>query len=265
MRLQKVLARAGVSSRRGGEEMIRAGRVRVNGRVVTELGVRVDPEADRITVDGEPIEIEAPVYLVLNKPDGVVSSAEGPVDDRGRPTVVSLLHGVRERAYPVGRLDFHTRGVLLLTNDGALAAMLTHPRHEVPKTYHVKFQGKLDIADLEALENGVVLEDGTPTLPLRELFVIRETATNTWVQLCLTQGLHRQIRRMGDAIGHSVLKLIRVAVGDVTTDGLAEGEFRRLTEAEVEGLRQSGQQHAVEASTSGRRRRGRLGAGRRTR
>jgi 23S rRNA pseudouridine2605 synthase len=163
----------------------------------------------------------------------------------------------------VGRLDFHTRGVLLLTNDGALAAQLTHPRHEVPKTYHVKLQGKLEVAELEALERGVVLDDGTRTLPLRELFVIRETATNTWAQLCLTQGLHRQIRRMGDAIGHSVLKLIRVAVGDVTTDGLAEGEFRRLTKAEVEDLRHSGPPGSLEGSTSGRRRRGRLGAGRR--
>jgi 23S rRNA pseudouridine2605 synthase len=263
VRLQKVLARAGVSSRRGGEEMIRGGRVRVNGRVVTELGVRVHPEKDRVTVDGEPIVLEVPVYLVLNKPDGVVSSAGGPVDDRGRPTVMSLLHGVRERVYPVGRLDFHTRGVLLLTNDGALAATLTHPRHEVPKTYHVKFQGRLEVAKLEALSTGVVLEDGTRTLPLRELFVIRETASNTWVQLCLTQGLHRQIRRMGEAIGHSVLKLIRVAVGDVTTDGLAEGEFRRLSEAEVESLRHSGTTPSVAGSTSGRRRRGRLGTGRR--
>jgi 23S rRNA pseudouridine2605 synthase len=241
MRLQKVLARAGVSSRRGGETLIEEGRVQVNGRVVTELGTKVDPARDRISVDGKPIAFEAPVYIVLNKPDGYVSSGEPDVDERGRPTVASLVPLTRgsggPRLVPVGRLDYHTRGVLLLTNDGDLASRLLHPRFAIPKTYHAKFQGRLELPDLQALHHGVTLEDGTVTAPLPELIVIRETETNTWVQLTLTQGLNRQIRRMGDAIGHPVLKLLRVAFADIGNDGLPEGQWRHLREAEVADLR----------------------------
>jgi 23S rRNA pseudouridine2605 synthase len=237
VRLQKILARAGISSRRGGEALIEAGRVQVNGRVVRDMGTKVSPLHDQITVDGRAIELESAVYIVLNKPDGHVSSAERQADARGRPTVVSLLKGVTQRVYPVGRLDYHTRGVLLLTNDGDLAARLTHPRYAVPKTYHAKFQGDLGVEALAALREGVVLEDGVRTQPLEELFVVKETDTNTWMQLTLTQGLNRQVRRMGDAIGHPVLKLIRVAVADITTDGLAEGEWRFLRESELADLR----------------------------
>jgi 23S rRNA pseudouridine2605 synthase len=237
VRLQKVLARAGVSSRRGGEALITAGRVTVNDQVVTELGARVDPAVDQIAVDGRVIQLEPPVYLVMNKPDGVVCSAEPSVDERGRPTVVSLVRGIVERVYPVGRLDFHTRGVLLLTNDGDLAARLTHPRHKVPKTYHAKFQGQLGTEELEALSLGVTLEDGTRTAPLAEISVIKDTQTNSWVQLTVTQGLYRQVRRMGDAIGRPVLKLIRVAFAGITADGLDDGEWRQLREDEVARLR----------------------------
>ncbi|MEX1367787.1 MAG: pseudouridine synthase [Nannocystaceae bacterium] len=237
VRLQKVLARAGVSSRRGGEALITAGRVQVNGQVVTELGVRVDPMVDRIAVDGREIEPEAPVYIVMNKPDGVVCSAEGPKDDRGRDTVLSLVQGIAERVYPVGRLDYHTRGVLLLMNDGDLAARLTHPRHKVPKTYHAKFQGQLTPAVLESLMMGVTLEDGTRTRPLTDLSIVKDTQTNTWAQLTLTQGLYRQVRRMGEAVGRPVLKLIRVSFAGITADGLHDGEWRRLREDEVEQLR----------------------------
>lgn len=240
VRLQKVLARAGVSSRRGGEALIAAGRVRVNGNVVRDQGVKIDPAHDRVSLDGREIELEVPVYIVLHKPDGYVSSAEPQVDARGRPTVVSLLRGVTQRVYPVGRLDYHTRGVLLLTNDGSLAARLTHPRYRIPKTYHVKFQGELGVEALAALREGVVLDDGVRTRPLEELFVVKETDANTWVQLTLTQGLNRQVRRMGEAIGHPVLKLIRVAVADVTTDGLGEGEWRHLRESELADLRARG-------------------------
>lgn len=237
IRLQKLLARAGVSSRRGGEALITAGRVTVNGKVVTELGVRVDPSADEVAVDGRVIQRQAPVYLVMNKPDGVVCSAEPTVDERGRPTVVSLVRGIQERVYPVGRLDFHTRGVLLLTNDGDLAARLTHPRHKVPKTYHAKFQGQLQPEALQALSMGVTLEDGTRTRPLAEISVVKDTQTNTWAQLTLTQGLYRQVRRMGDAIGHPVLKLIRVSFAGITADGLQEGDWRLLRDDEVAHLR----------------------------
>lgn len=257
VRLQKVLARAGVSSRRGGEALITAGRVTVNEQVVTELGARVDPAVDQIAVDGRVIQLEPPVYLVMNKPDGVVCSVEPKVDERGRPTVVGLVRGIAERVYPVGRLDFHTRGVLLLTNDGDLAARLTHPRHKVHKTYHAKFQGQLGPAELEQLSLGVTLEDGTRTAPLAEISVIKDTQTNSWVQLTVTQGLYRQVRRMGDAIGHPVLKLIRVAFAGITADGLEDGQWRQLRESEIGELRAQAAPKA--ASKASRRERGRSG------
>ena len=236
VRLQKVLASAGVAARRKAEDLITRRRVTVNGKIASELGVKVDPDRDEIKVDGKIVQIEKKVYFVLNKPDGVVCSAEGEKDAEGRPTVLSLLPTVSQRIYPVGRLDYHTRGVLILTNDGDLAAALTHPRHKVPKTYHVKFQGRLDDEDLAALGQGITLDDGVVTRPAEEVSVIKETETNTWVQITLRQGLNRQVRRMGDAIGHPVLKLIRVAVGPVTADGLADGEFRPLTPTEVYDL-----------------------------
>lgn len=236
VRLQKVMAAAGVASRRKAEELMLAGKVSVNGQIIRELGTRVDPDRDRIMVGGKLIEPERRVYYVMNKPDGVVCSAEARVDARGRPTVLSLLPPLSERIYPVGRLDYHSRGVLILTNDGDLAAALTHPRHAVPKTYHVKFQGKLDLEDLAMLERGVSLEDGTVTRPAEDVSVVRETATNTWVQLTIHQGLNRQIRRMGESLEHPVLKLIRVAVGGLTADGLRDGEARPMSAAEVYDL-----------------------------
>jgi len=150
--------------------------------------------------------------------------------------VVSLLTGLRNRVVPLGRLDYHTRGVLLLTNDGALHAALLHPRRAVPKTYHVKFQGRIAEPELAQLHAGVQLEDGTRTRPSLEAEIVRGTTTNTWVQLTISQGLNRQIRRMGDAVGHSVLKLIRVAFAGITADGLREGQWRHLRPEEVAGL-----------------------------
>lgn len=256
VRLQKVLAAAGVTSRRKAEELIAAGAVKVNGKVVKELGTKVDPDRDKIQVKGAQVQPEKKVYFVLNKPDAVVCSAEGKTDARGRPTVLSLFPELPQRIYPVGRLDFHSRGVLVLTNDGDLAAALTHPRHEIPKTYHVKFQGKLTVEALQALAGGVVLDDGVVTRPADEVSVIKETDTNTWVQVTIRQGLNRQIRRMGDAIGHPVLKLIRVAVGPLTADGLDDGEFRPLTPTEVYDL-------MAAASPQRGRARSRLAPGRR--
>ncbi len=236
IRLQKLLAQAGIASRRAAEQLITAGRVRVNDRVVTRLGTRVQ-HRDRVVVDGRELRAERLVYLLMNKPDGVVCSAEGRFDARNRPTVLSLLRGVEGRVYPVGRLDYHSRGALILTNDGELTDLLTHPRHHVPKTYHVKLQGQLDAAVLEHLLAGVRLEDGSMTAPLGELSVVRETKTNTWLQMTLHEGKNQQIRRMGEAIGHSVLKIIRVAIADLTIEGLEDGHYRRLGEAEVAGLR----------------------------
>lgn len=237
VRLQKVIAEAGVASRRKAEEMIAAGRVKVNGQVVKTQGVRVDPARDRVTVDDREVEPERKVYYLLHKPDGVVCSADPVKDEQGRPTVRGLMSGVRERIYPVGRLDYHTRGLLIMTNDGALSDALTHPRSGVEKVYHVKFQGLLTPELLTRLKEGVVLEDGTKTLPAREAFVIRTTETNTWAQLAIVQGLNRQIRRMGEAIERPVLKLIRVAIDTLGTEGLEEGQFRPLTQSEVQDLR----------------------------
>ena len=251
VRLQKLLARAGVSSRRGGEALITAGRVKVNGQVVTELGTKVDPLRDRVAVDNKLVEAEPPIYLVVNKPDGFVCSAEPKVDERGRPTIISLLRGIDARVFPVGRLDYHTRGVLLVTNDGEFASRLLHPRYKVPKTYHAKFQGRLDNEAIDKLKAGVTLEDGTVTRPVDELLVIKDTEANTWVQLTISQGLNRQIRRMGEAIGHPVLKLLRVAFADVTADDLPEGQFRRLREPELGDLRaRTGLQGAPSSSGS---------------
>lgn len=193
---------------------------------------------DRIVVDGRPITQQQMVYIVLNKPDGVICTADPQIDERGRPTAVSLIEGVSARIFPVGRLDFHTRGVLLLTNDGELSEKLTHPRHHVSKTYHVKFQGRLTAAELDQLRDGIELDDGVRTKPLSELLVIRDTESNIWVQMTLEEGRYRQIRRMGDAIGHPVLKLIRVAFADITAQGLKEGEWRRLSDAEVGRLKE---------------------------
>jgi 23S rRNA pseudouridine2605 synthase len=233
VRLQKLIASAGICSRRKAEDLIVSGVVEVNGRRVTELGTRVFPGRDRVTVRGEPVTAEPKVYYLLNKPDQIVCAASGSVDERGRATVLSLMHGVAERLYPVGRLDYHSRGILLLTNDGELAAAMTHPRHGVVKTYHVKFQGRLSPEEEQALRDGVELDDGAVTQPLVEMFAFRETEANVWYQIGLTQGLNRQLRRMGEAIGHPVLKLIRVAIGDINADGLPEGEFRQLTMTEV--------------------------------
>lgn len=237
VRLQKFLASAGVASRRKAEELIAAGHVSVNGQTVRELGTKVDASVDKVRVRGELVTPERLVYFVMNKPEGVVCSAEGILDDRGRQTVLSLLSGVTERVYPVGRLDFKTRGVLILTNDGAMAAGLTHPRHTVPKTYHVKFQGRPTRETLDKLREGVTLDDGVTTRPASEVLIVKETEANMWVQLTISQGLNRQVRRMGDAIGHPVLKLIRVAVGDLTADGLDDGQYRPLKAQEIAELR----------------------------
>ncbi len=232
-----MLARAGLGSRREAEALIAEGRVKVDGRVVTEPGTRVDPDDARVEVDGAPVAVAEHVYLVMNKPDEMMCSPEPEQDARGRATVSSLLAGVGARVLPIGRLDFHTRGALLLTNDGTLASALLHPRRAVPRTYHAKLQGRLDEDAIASLHAGVTLDDGTRTRPALEVETVRATRTNTWVQITISQELHRQIRRMGDAIGHPVLKMIRVAFAGITADGLREGQWRRLREEEIAELR----------------------------
>lgn len=232
-RLQKILAAAGVSSRRAAERLIEAGRVRVNGRIVTELGTQADAHRDRIEVDGRRIVGEKPVYYLLHKPREVVATLDDP---QGRQTVADLLRRIPERVYPVGRLDYHTSGALLVTNDGEMAQALLKPAGKVPKVYAVKVRGQLDERDLSALRNGVTLDDGYRTQPA-DVFVLREEGRNTWLQITLTEGKNRQIRRMGTAIGHPVQRIARLAFAGIDTEGLRPGQLRPLTTKEVDDLK----------------------------
>lgn len=233
-RLQKILARGGVTSRRAAEELIVAGRVRVNGRIVTELGTKADPRKDRIEVDGKRVVAEQPVYVVLHKPRGVVSTMHDP---EGRPTVKELLANVGARVYPVGRLDFATSGVLLATNDGAFSDGLLHPRKLAPKTYVVKVNGVMTPEDLERWRQGVPLEDGM-TLPA-DARLLRHESGKTWFELTIREGRNQQIRRMGEATGFPVMRLARLAFADISSEGLAPGRWRHLTRDELVALKKT--------------------------
>ena len=231
IRLQKFLADAGVASRREGERLIQSGRVEVNGRVVTELGVRVEPDRDQVRVDGRRVRAAGKrAYYLLNKPKGIITSASDP---EGRPTVVELLQGVRERVFPVGRLDWSSEGLLILTNDGALAYRLTHPANHVPKVYRVKVKGSLGEEDLRAVRRGLVLE-GRRTLPARVERI--SSQANSWLEVTLYEGRKNQIRRMFDRLGHRVQKLKRIAIGPIRDRALKPGEWRRLTPEEIRRL-----------------------------
>jgi 23S rRNA pseudouridine2605 synthase len=233
-RLQRTLARAGVASRRKAEDLIRAGRVRVSGRIVTELGVRVDPAVDRVELDGRALVPERLVYLVLHKPRGVVSTARDP---EGRPTVLGCLEGIGVRVVPVGRLDFHTSGVLLLTNDGDFAEVLSHPRTQVPKVYVAKVAGELGDRDLERWRQSIVI-DGRATRPA-DVKRLRTAGGKTWLEITLHEGRNRQIRRLGDTAGFAVMRLSRVAFAGLTVQGLRPGQYRHLTSEERGGLQRS--------------------------
>jgi 23S rRNA pseudouridine2605 synthase len=233
-RLQKIIAGAGVASRRKAEELMVQGLVSVNGRVITELGSKADPERDHIKVSGKLLRpTRRRVYLLLNKPTGYVSTLRDP---EGRPTVISLLRGVQERVYPVGRLDYHSSGLLLLTNDGELANLLMSRASAIPRTYHVKLDGRPEASALEKLARGIVL-DGQRTAPAR----IRALADRDkpWYEITLVEGRYHQVRRMFERIGHAVIKLKRVEMAFLTCRGLAPGQFRHLTPAEVRRLEES--------------------------
>jgi 23S rRNA pseudouridine2605 synthase len=232
-RVQKVLARAGYGSRRAAEDLIRAGRVTVDGRVAL-LGDRVDPDAGHVTVDGVPVPT-APnlVYYLLHKPTGVVTTAQDP---QGRPTVVELVPP-DPRVFPVGRLDYDTAGLLVLTNDGTLAQLLTHPRHGVAKTYLAEVAGDPTRGALRRLRDGVALDDG-PTAPAR-VRVVGARGDATALEVTIHEGRNRQVRRMCDAIGHPVRRLVRTRVGPVRDDRLQPGAWRTLTVEEVRALYES--------------------------
>jgi len=232
-RLQKVLAQAGVASRRAAEKLIEEGRVRVNGRIVRELGARAAPR-DRVEVDGKRLIAEHPVYYLMHKPRGVVTTLSDP---EGRRTVKDLLRQVEQRVFPVGRLDFQTSGALLLTNDGGLAQALLHPRRAVPKTYSAKLEGTLDGPRLEALRTGVVLDDGDKTRPA-DVKVLRAEGKYTSIEITISEGKNRQIHRMAEAIGRSVSRLTRISFAGLTLEGLRPGQLRPLSALELADLKQ---------------------------
>jgi pseudouridine synthase len=235
-RLQKLIAAVGIASRRHAEELIAAGRVTVNGKVVTELGSKADPETDHIKVNGKLINPQLKsrgnTYVLLNKPRGYLSSVSDP---EGRPLVVELLPATLGRLHPVGRLDFNTEGLLLLTNDGALTNFVTSARNRVDKIYEVKVKGVPAEAAIDRLRRGVTLEDGTRTAPAK-IKLLHETDTNAWFEVLLHQGKNQQIRRMFDFVGHSVLKLKRVRIGFLRDDNLKPGAWRLLADSEVRRL-----------------------------
>ncbi|MEO8604605.1 MAG: pseudouridine synthase [bacterium] len=242
-----------MSSRRTAENLIRAGRVTVNGKTITELGTKANPAKDKIAIDGKPVRLGAPAaYILLHKPVGVVTTL---LDPEGRPTVRDLLVGVRQRVFPVGRLDYHTAGLLLLTNDGDLALRLTHPRYGVRKTYHVKVKGKPSVAQLAALARGVQLTDGTTSPASAHVMEAREH--KSWLALTLSEGKNRQVRRMCEAIGLSVEKLTRVAFGPLKLGKLPPGAWRYLEPEEVDALRRHSGPEVAAAGSPGRRHHGR--------
>ena len=236
-RLQKIIAHAGFASRREAETMIREGRVTVNGRVVTELGSRANAARDHIKVDGKLITRAEPHrYILLYKPKEVMTTVEDP---QGRKTVIDLVRGVRERIYPVGRLDFHSEGLIVLTNDGDLAFKVSHPRHGSVKTYHVKVRGVPEPRMVEKLQRGITI-DGKRTLPC-EIEQMKTTGRNvdegnSWYEVKLREGRTQQIRKMFQAVGHPVTKLRRVAIGPISDPKLTPGDWRELTKQEVKLL-----------------------------
>ena len=233
-RLQKIIARAGIASRRAAEEMIEKGRVRVDGRIVKELGAKADPRKSRIEVDGTRIVAEDPVYVVLHKPRAVVSTVSDP---EGRRTVLDCVNDLTERVVPIGRLDYHTSGVLLLTNDGEFAHALMHPRKSAPKVYIAKFGRALGTAELEALGKSIVI-DGRPTRPAK-VEVDRVEEGKTWVQFTLKEGRNRQIHRLAEAQNLTVMRLARVEFAGLNIDGLRPGQWRELTSDELTKLREN--------------------------
>jgi len=235
-RLQKIIAAAGIASRRKAEELITSGRVQVNGQTVTELGTKADPEKDHIRVNGKLLHgAQRHVYLLLNKPKGFVTTVSDP---EKRPTVMSLVRGVGSRVYPVGRLDYASEGLLLMTNDGTLAHRLMKAASHVPKTYVVKVSGKPSEEALAKLRGGlsIATDDGKRVRTSPAKIRIVKEATNPWYEITLIEGRNRQIRRMFEEVGHHVEKIKRVKYGPLALD-VPPGKFRPLTKQEVDRLR----------------------------
>ncbi len=231
-RLQKIIADMGIASRRKAEEFITEGRVTVNGKVAV-IGMKADPARDHVKVDGKLLtRPETKVYFVFNKPRGVVTSLGDP---EGRPTVQDFIRGIRERVYPVGRLDYDSEGLLILTNDGDLAYGILHPSKKIPKTYLVKIKGALEAEDLERLRKGIRL-DRTVTAPAK-VKPLRKTDQNSWVEMVIYEGKKRQIRRMMEKVGHPVIRLMRIRINGIEMGDVKPGMIRRMLPEEIEMLR----------------------------
>ncbi|MBI4686521.1 MAG: rRNA pseudouridine synthase [Nitrospirae bacterium] len=231
-RLQKILAKAGIASRREAEKLILEGRVTVNGKAAV-LGMKADYERDHIKVDGRLIKkVEPKIYLILNKPKGCITSM---YDPEGRPTVKDFLKGIKAKIFPVGRLDYDSEGLLILTNDGELANAVLHPKHEIPKTYLIKVEGVLKDDDILKLEKGIKLKDGV-TAPAN-VKKIKKTEANSWLEITIYEGRKRQVRRMLEKVGHSVLKLKRIRINGIELGDLPSGAYRYLTSEELKRLK----------------------------
>lgn len=236
VRLQKYMADAGVASRRKSEELIAKGHVKVNGKLITEMGVKVDNH-DRIEVDGVPMEEEKKRYILMYKPRGVISAVS---DDKDRKVVTDLLEDdVRERVYPIGRLDYDTSGLLLLTNDGDFANHLMHPRYHVDKTYIAKVEGILTTEEIRKLENGIKLKGYTTSKAKVRVMSKDKKKNSSIVRMVIHEGHNHQVKNMFDAVGHKVEKLSRESYDFLTLDGLASGQYRDLTRLEVATLKKN--------------------------
>ena len=231
MRLQKFLAHAGIASRRAAEDIIKQGRVSINGKTIAEMGILVGNE-DNVTVDGKPVvNKEAKIYIMLNKPTGYVSTAK---DQFGRPTVLELVKDIDKRLYPVGRLDYDTSGLILLTNDGDFTYQLTHPKHEIDKIYEALISGIPTKDEITKFEAGLKIENYT-TSPAK-IIISEVKKNNALVQITIHEGKNRQVRKMCAAIGHNVLTLKRISIGPIALGNLQEGKWRNLTDAELNSL-----------------------------
>jgi len=236
-RLQKILSQAGIASRRASEQLMLDGRVTVNGTTIRELGTKADASRDDIRVDGRRVKIvTGHRYLLLNKPRGYVTTR---ADEKHRPTVIDLLRGVSEYVYPVGRLDYESEGLLLLTNDGDLAARLTHPRHGVPRVYEARVLGVPDVRDLARLSRGLVIDGRRTEAADITLLPHARDAKEATLVVTIREGRNRQVRRMCEAVGHPVTHLKRVAIGPIRDSTLKIGRWRELRPQEVERLRKA--------------------------
>ena len=231
--MQKFIAHSGITSRRKAEEMIQQGRVKVNGKVTLNMGVVIEPSKDVVLIDNQPIQPEKDlIYIILHKPEGYITTIS---DEFNRPTVIDLIRGISKRVYPVGRLDYETSGLLLLTNDGSLTYQLTHPKHEVIKTYIAKVKGVPDHSSLKRLTNGIDI-GGYITAP-SFVEILKKDGEFCHVTIKIHEGKNRQVRKMFDAVQHPVIGLKRIAIGTLTLDKLPLGEWRYLTDSEIRYLK----------------------------